>query len=272
MHNSKSSRPVHRLIAAGAAVAVLHPVWAQSPRPDFTGVWSGNFTTQDHEFWQVEDFTACFVGCTPAARAYFANLLDDPANDDRPVQELWGETTAYMRRELAAKATPEGLALQNANTPANDPTILCEPYGLVRQAANPLPLAIRSDGEYLVIDYEEWNQSRTIYMDGRGHPADPAPSLLGHSIGRYEGDALVIESTGLTADLYYSFQSGGGYSEQAHVLERYTIEESPRRLVLELTVTDSVTLREPHVIAKTWLWTPELEMIEDSCEDIPGKP
>lgn len=58
---------------------------AQRARPDFTGIWSGNFTTQDNEFWLVEDFTACFAGCTPASRAYFGSLLDDPANDERPV-------------------------------------------------------------------------------------------------------------------------------------------------------------------------------------------
>jgi hypothetical protein len=273
VHNN-IRRLADRLIGAGTLVWAIGALsgCAQNSPPDFTGIWSGNFTTQDNEFWQVEDFTACFAGCSPASRQFLSSLLDDPANDERPVQELWNQTVGFMRQELAAKATAEGLASQNTNTEANDPTILCAPYGLVRQAANPLPLAIRRDGENLVIDYEEWGQSRTIYMDGRGHPPNPAPTRLGHSIGRYEGAALVVETVGLEPDIYYSFQSGGSYSAQTTVVERYTLHDDPRRLVLEMTVTDPVMLREPHVLAKTWLSTPDLEMIEDSCEDIPGKP
>jgi hypothetical protein len=259
------------VLAAAACGATLERAGAQSAHPDFTGMWSGVFTTQDNEFWRVEDFT-CFPGCTPTSYQYLVGLLDDPANDERPLSELTADTTQFMRKELADKATPEGLALQNAGTEANDPTILCQPYALVREAVNPLPLRIRADGENLVIDYEEWNQTRAIYMDGREHPADLQPTPLGHSIGRYEGDTLLVESKGLSPDIYYSFQSGGGYSDQAIVVERYRIENDPRRLILEMTVTDPVTLRAPHVLTKTWLWTPDVELVQDSCEDIPGVP
>jgi hypothetical protein len=247
---------------------------AQTPpaRADLTGIWSGNFTTQDNEFWLVEDFTACFAGCTPASRAYFRALLDDPANDDRAVRELWDQTTGFMRRELAEMSTPAGIAMQNRVTEANDPTILCKPYGLVRAATNPLPMAIRRDGDNLVFEYEEWNQSRTIYLDGRGHPAGLRPTPLGHSIGHYEGDALIVETVGIEGDIYFSFQSGGGYSDRATVVERYAIAADPRRLELTLTVTDPVMLTAPYTIQKVWLYTPDVEMVEDRCEEIPGKP
>jgi hypothetical protein len=245
---------------------------AQRSVTDFLGIWSGNFTTQDNEFWQVEDYTACFAGCSPASRRHFADLLDDPANDDRPVRELWNETTTFMREELAGKSTAEGIALQSANTEANDPTLLCKPYGLVRAATNPLPVEFSLDGDELTIRYEEWSQSRTVYLDGRSHPADLTPTRLGHSIGRIDGEALVVDSIGVSADIYFSFQSGGAYSEQVHVVERYTIRQNPRRLVLELTVEDPVTLNEPYVLEKTWLYTPDVEMVEDRCGDVPGKP
>lgn len=245
---------------------------AAAAPPDFTGIWSGSFTTQKHELWQVEDLTACFAGCTPTSRAFLAGLLDDPANEQRSVQELWNQSIGFMRQELAAKSTDAGLALQEANTEANDETILCKPYGLVRAAVNPLPIEIRRVGADLVIVYEEWNQSRTIHMDGSALPAGLAPTRLGYSVGRYEGDALVVETAALSGDIYYSFQSGGAYSDQATVLERYHLEDDPRRLVLEMTVTDPVTLREKHVIAKTWLQTPDVQLLTDSCGDIPGKP
>lgn len=247
------------------------PNAATAAHPDFTGVWSGAFTTQKHEFWELEDLTACFPGCTPTARAYYASLIEDPANDAKPVQELWGMTTAFMRQELAKKSTPEGLALQSANTEASDPNFRCEPYGLVRAAVNPLPIEIRQDGEHLTIAYEEWNQSRTIYMDGRAIPASVTPTRLGYSVGRYDGDALVIETKGVEPGLYFDFQSGGGHSAEASFVERYLIADDPRRLELTMTVTDPRTLLEPVVIAKTWLATPDVQLVEDRCGDVPGK-
>ena len=212
-----------RTIALLASAAALQACMAEGPSaptaaaPDFTGVWSGAFTTQKNEYWELEDLTACFPGCTPAARAYYASLIEDPANDAKPVQALWGMATVFMREELAKKSMPEGIAIQTANTEASDPNFRCVPYGLVRAAVNPLPIEIRRDGDNLTIAYEEWNQSRTIYMDGRAHPANLAPTRLGHSVGRYEGDALVIETKGVEPNLYYDFQSGGGHSAASHV-------------------------------------------------------
>lgn len=274
-----------RLVALGAGVALAAcersaptepPSAAAVPQtaaahPDFTGVWSGSFTTRDHEYWELEDLTACFAGCSPTSRAFMASLIENPANDALPAQALWGQTMGFMREDLAKRSTPAGLALQQANDGANDPNILCKPYGLVRAATNPLPLEIKQDGEHLAIVYEEWNQSRTIYMDGRAHPADAAPSRLGHSVGHYEGGALVIESSGIEPALYYDFTSGGGHSEQVSVVERYTLADNPRRLELTMTVTDPVTLVEPVVLAKTWLATPDLEFVVDSCGDLPAR-
>ncbi|HUQ51482.1 MAG TPA: hypothetical protein VM692_04620 [Gammaproteobacteria bacterium] len=247
------------------------PSAAARTSPDFTGVWSGAFTTQKNEFWELEDLTACFPGCTPTARAYYASIIEDPANDAKPVQELWGMATAFMREELAKKSTPDGVAIQTANTEANDPNFRCEPYGLARAAVNPLPIEISRDGANLKIRYEEWNQTRTIYMDGSRHPKNLMPTRLGHSVGRYDGDALVIETKGVEPNLYYDFQSGGGHSAEATFVERYVIEEDPRRLELDLTITDPVTLLQPHVIHKTWLATPEIQLVEDRCGDVPGK-
>lgn len=258
-------------LAACTADPPSEPIAASSAPPDFTGVWSGAFTSQKNEFWQLEDLTACFPGCTPAARAYYASVIENPANDAMPVQALWGMATVFMREELAKKSTPEGLAIQTANTEASDPNFRCVPYGLVRAAVNPLPIEFRKDGEHITIVYEEWNQSRTIFMDGREHPANLAPTRLGHSVGRYDGDALVVETKGIEANLYYDFQSGGGHSAQATVVERYTLADNPRRLEVDMTVTDPVTLLEPHTIHKTWLSTPEIQLVEDRCGDVPGK-
>ena len=262
-----------RLLAAlGSGLVVLPGLLAaQPPGSAFEGTWSGVFTTQDHEYWNVEDFS-CFAGCTSEAYTHLTGLLDDPLNDDKPLEELTGQLRPFMREQLAAILTPAGLAVQNAGTAANDPTLNCHPYGFAREATNPLPLMIRREGDHLVIQYEEWNLSRTVHMDGRGHPKTRTATPLGHSIGRYEGEALVIDTVGIAPDIFYSFLSGGGYGDQARGTERYTIADNPRRLNLKLTIQDPVMLREPYVMAKTWLYTPDLQLVIDSCEDIPAQP
>jgi hypothetical protein len=269
-----ANRPLCASLLIAVATAGCGADTASSPNAaaaDFTGVWSGALTTHEHEHWELEDLTACFVGCTPTARAYYASLIEDPANDARPVPELLSLATAFMREELAKKSLPEGIAIQTANTEATDDNFRCLPYGLARAAVNPLPIEIRRDGDNLTIAYERFNQSRTIYMDGRAPPANMTPTRLGHSVGRYAGDALVVETRGVEAGVYFDFQSGGGHSAEAVFRERYVVAHDPRRLELEMTVTDRVTLLEPHVIHKTWLSTPEVQLVEDRCGDVPGQ-
>ena len=265
-----ATRPLCSSLLSAAAIAGCSADTASSPNgaaADFTGVWSGALTTQEHEYWQLEDLTACLAGCSPAARAYYASLIDNPANEFRSVQELDSLAAVFSREELTKKSLPEGIAIQTATTEATDPDFRCMPYGLARAAVSPLPLDIRRAGANLTIAYETWNQSRTIFMDGRAHPANLTPTRLGHSIGRYEGDALVIETKAVEPGLYYNFQSGGGHSAEAVFRERYVIREEPRRLELELTVIDPVTLFHPHVLHKTWLWTPDVQLVEDRCDD-----
>jgi hypothetical protein len=121
-----------------------------------------------------------------------------------------------------------------------------------------------------VIEYEEGSLNRTIYMDGGEHPANLVPSPLGYATGRYDGDALVVETRGLVPDFLYI--RGGRHSGEARGTERYTLADNPRRLEVELTVEDRVMLQEPFVIAKTWLYTPDQELMVDSCEDLPAQP
>jgi hypothetical protein len=236
----------------------------------FAGIWSGSITTPEHEYWRYEDFP-CFAGCPKAGYEYLQALVDDPANDALSSSELSGRATAFMRSHLAGISTARGVELQQANTTANDLTIHCAPYGYVREATNPLPLQMSWNGDILTIKYEEWNLLRTVYMDGRDFPQNLEPTMLGYSIGHFEDGALLIETRGVLPDIYYSFQSGGAHSEQASGVERYTLVSGGTALRLDLTVQDPLTLTQPFVLTKQWVATPDLVLLEDSCEDVPGE-
>src|SRR5690606_32481008 len=126
-----------------------------------------------------------------------------------------------------------GKRIQAENSLDNDPKLHCEPYGFVRQVTNPLPMIIRRNGEHLLFEYEEWSLLRTVYLDGRAHPTDRTPSLLGHSVGRFEDGALIIETTRVHAG-WISDMTQAGHSDRLTAVERYTVHDDPRRLELEL--------------------------------------
>lgn len=254
-----------------SAVALGITCMAATAAADFPseleGTWSGVLTMADHGYWRVEDHL-CFMSCTPEAYDHLARVM---AYDQRPIEALMLEGLRFMRRQLGEISTAEGLALQQASTPQNDPSLECRPYGLVRQILSPLPIRISRAGDRVVIDYEEWNQRRVLYLDGRVPPPGGEPTAFGHSTARDDGHALIVETVGVTADIYHPASSGGGHSDRLRVIERYTLHDAPRRLELELTLEDPITLRAPYRIAKTWLAAPDVELVRDSCEDVPGK-
>ena len=262
-----------RNLLLGALLAAPLGATAQAPDPvaPFLGVWSGVFTTQSNEYWTFADIQ-CFVGCPLDFYNHLSALLADPANDTTPVMALGGQANAASLAALDAILTPGGKQVRAANKPEDDPKFInCQPYGFVREVTNPLPVQIRRDGDHLVLRYEEWSLFRNIYLDGRPHPANKTPTLLGHSVGRVEGGALIVETALVTPDLI-SDTSQVGHSGELTAVERYTLRDNPRRLELTVTLTDRVTFTKPLVMTKTWLYTPDVEIVQDTCSQQPGKP
>jgi hypothetical protein len=82
---------------------------------------------------------------------------------------------------------------------------------------------------------------------------------------------LVVETTLVTPDLL-SDSTQVGHSGELTAVERYVVRDNPRRLELTLTLTDPVTFTKSMVITKTWLYTPNVEIVQDTCSQQPGKP
>lgn len=262
-----------RRVLLGALVASSFGAAAQTADPvaPFLGTWSGVFTTQEHEYWTFTDIQ-CFVGCTQDFYDRLSKLLADPANDAIPAMALSGQAMGASLTALDAQLTPLGKQVRAANQPENDPKFLnCQPYGFVREVTNPLPMQISRDGNNLLVRYEEWSLLRPIYLDGRPQPTLSTPSLLGHSVGRVENGALIVETTRVTPDLL-SDSSQVGHSGELTAVERYTVRQNPHRLELTLTLTDPATFTTPLAVTKTWLYTPDVELVQDTCTQQPGKP
>ena len=265
-----------RLFVAGQLALLLFLV-ASSPTlaqtsdsfDTFSGTWSGVFTTQDSDFWGLEDFT-CFPGCSQVAYERMIGVLSDPANDELPFGALMGMSGTFANEHIDSVLTPAGRQIKEANTFENDPKLYCQPYGFVREVTNPLPMQLSVEGDVLMFRYEEWSLLRPVYLDGRERPQHMTPSMLGHSVARIEDGALVIETHGVLPDRI-SDSTQAGYSGALRGVERYTVHDNPRRLELVLTLEDPVVFTEPYAMTKTWLHTPDVELVQDSCGDYPGR-
>jgi hypothetical protein len=250
------------------------PQWAASAAeagrgepPDLSGVWSGIYTSPGHDGWRVEDFS-CPVGCLSATYDYLRGLLKDPHYRDVPFAAL--ETRAQAETQpLVALLTPEGQAGRRAFERGDDPSIRCEPKGVARQVLNPLPLEIAQHANHVTLRYEQWQALRTVALDREPRTAT-ATSLLGTSVGHYDGAALVIETTAISANILTV--DGIPHSDNLRTVERYVLADGGRRLELELTLHDPVMLTQPIVMTKAWLRTPEETILGEKCEVVSGQP
>jgi hypothetical protein len=105
---------------------------------------------------------------------------------------------------------------------------------------------------------------RQIFMDGRKHPEDPSPTWYGHSIGRWQGDTLVVDTIGVN-DKFWLDTEGTPHTEQLHMVERYT-RPNFTTLRREVTLEDPGAFTRPVTVTFTArLGTPDSEILEYFC-------
>jgi hypothetical protein len=168
----------------------------------------------------------------------------------------------------AMPATAVGAAAQAAyDVNTENPAARCIPY--------PTPATILVSGffltrielgEEIVTIRNEWfDAERMIHMDGRRHPDAGERSIQGHSIGRWEGDTLVVD-TARFADHRSPYQTGVPSGAQKRVVERYSLSEDGRSLRVEFTLEDPEYLAEPFRGTVEWIFRPDLELFQFNCD------
>ncbi len=145
--------------------------------------------------------------------------------------------------------TDHGQMVMATFEPLDDPAVRCENPGLVRQIFNPYPLKVEQREGVVVILYEEWSAQRTIHLDSET-PENLEASALGYSVGHFEGEKLIVTTTGLTRGLG-RIPEFVWTSEEMSIVEQYYLTER-HQLVMDVVVTDPVMLRQPWRVVKTW--------------------
>ena len=116
-----------------------------------------------------------------------------------------------------------------------------------------------------IIKNEFFDVERTVFMDGREHPEDGERTNQGHSIGWWEGNTLVVDTTH-----FEDHPSGNGpgvpSGTQKHVIERYTLSENGKRLVIDIFLEDAEHLAEPFMGVVEWNYRPDLQLFRYNCD------
>jgi hypothetical protein len=165
--------------------------------------------------------------------------------------------------------TALGKKLFDAATATNskdDPEGFCLPPGVPRMMYTPYPAEILQLPERIVFIYEGgahvW---RNIWMDGRAQPKDPNPTYLGYSVGKWEGDTLVVDTVGMN-DRTWLDAAGHAHGEKLHVTERFTRTDS-NTLKIEATMEDPDYYTKPWTVVTFATWSPNNEILEYICQE-----
>lgn len=195
------------LAAASAALATAN---AQSPaRPNLSGFWgAGRQTPPD----------AALVKALPPNTV----VLADAGAVEFPVGEFGG-------------LRPKPAAASAARTwkPEHDMTIdrVCLPPSIVYAMQGPFPMEIHQASEMIVMRLEYYDMVRLIFLDGRAHPPANAPhTKVGHSVGRWDGSTLVVDTTHLSASTITN--NGLNHTDKVHVIERFWLGNGGKTLMM----------------------------------------
>jgi hypothetical protein len=210
-------------------------------KPDFTGVWQGANAT----------------GGGPAAPA--------TAFSEGPPVAGFANIGQNMKDGLPIK--PEGQALLDARRAGNgkdNPEAVCLPMGIMQFHTQGAPRKFVQTPDVLVILYEASMGIRQIFTDGRALPSDdPQPWWYGYSVGRWEGDALVVETAGLRDGGWLDI-FGAPLTDAAKITERFR-RPSYGRMEIDITVDDPNVYARPWTVRVNQRIMPEQELLEFVC-------
>jgi len=227
------------IFAAGAAVAVAIGLGAVMPvsgqgqgsgmpktadgKPDFTGIWQAMNTAN----WDIQAHEAR-KGPVVALGAAFSV----PAG----IGIVEGNDIPYLPAAAANKKE------NGDNWLARDPEIKCYLPGVPRMMYMPYPVQIIQGRDTIMMASEFASASRTVRMNSK--EKSPTDSWMGWSVGRFEGDVLVIDVTDQNDSTWFD-RAGNHHTESLKVTERYTMKDRN-------TITYEATMEDPKTFSRPW--------------------
>ena len=214
------------------------PVPKVNGKPDLSGIWQvqGDPRAPNGLFGLGESLNS----------RYFRDILSDFKPEERPLTPLGVERLR-----------------QHIQTGAFNPTLNCLPDGVPHGDLLPEPFKIMHTPGVIVMLYEVETTFRQIFMDGRKLPADMSPTWQGYSVGRWDGDTLVIDSAGFN-DRSWLDARGTPRSTDMRIEERFHRRDYGH-MDLTIMITDPQIFTKPISFSVVEELLPDTDLLEHYC-------
>jgi len=189
--------------------------------------------------------------------------------DEASLVNYPGGFDELTRRDL--KLTPRGAAALAAydDNSEDNPLVSCigrpTPGPIIYTDIYPMEFTIDAAAQTIVIRSQFFDNVRTVYMDGRGHPSPDQRFHEGHSIGHWEGSVLVVDTQNF-ADHRSPYQNGIPSGPRKHVVERYELTDDGTRLAAEFQLSDPDYFDGTLVHRRKLIYVPDMDMTPYDCD------
>lgn len=202
-------------------------------KPDLSGIWLG----------------ARWANAGVPARS---GIPPSPSDLNAPPFQPWAEALFNERRASQGK---------------DDPEARCMPQGVPKAGTLPYPFEIIHAPGKTVILYEMFYLARHIFTDGRPLPKEYTnPSWMGYSVGKWEGDEFVVDTSGFNGQVWNISTTGHPHSEAMHVIERFRRKDFGH-MEVDITIDDPKAYTKPWKFGTTqYVLMPDTHLLEFVCE------
>jgi len=180
---------------------------------------------------------------------YLLNLAADMKPEDIPLQP-WAKALYQERID---------------NNGKDHPGVSCLPSGIPEKDTIPDGLKIVQTPDLVVFLHDSRTIFRPIFTDGRPLPKNPQPTWQGYSVGKWEGDAFVVETIGQNGKTWLDMRGLPG-TESLRVVERFT-RPAIGRMEIKVTIDDPKAYTKPWDVNMAWTLIPDTDLIESICEE-----
>jgi hypothetical protein len=152
-----------------------------------------------------------------------------------------------------------------ADAGKNRPSTRCLPHSVTDFDTHHMPKkVIQTDTEVAML-FESYHSFREIFIDGRELPHDLDPAWFGYSVGKWEGDTLVIHTAGINPNTWLD-DGGHPHTDALHVTERFRRPDFGH-IELQLTIDDPKAYSKPWTVKIPWEFLPDTELLDWVCEN-----
>ncbi len=239
-------------------VLVLGIAWWETPLP---AQWA-NYVTPGIP--RTKDGKVDLSGPAPRTRdgkPDFSGVWSAPGFSTKYLDNLAADGVEVPMQPWAAALYKERVA----NNAKDRPSTRCLPHSVTDFDAHHMPKKVIQNPELLVMLFESYHSFRQIFLDGRSLPKDPDPAWFGYSVGKWEGDTLIVNTIGINENTWLD-DGGHPHSSALHVIERFRRPDFGH-IELQLTIDDPKAYTRPWTVKIPWEFLPDTDLLDYVCEN-----